>query len=329
MLEESAVAKDKEITNPEDSFVMSDKSKDFVHFEPLSLGGGVSIDTSGSDNGFLVCARTGWTNPPGDSNCAQAAANLARYRRSPSARDVTKLVLVGHGNSGLISTGDGMTPSTVLGYISAGNYNVWQPYFAQLYNHGTFLTLCGCDCGADAAGATFLYQLATLLNRPVRGRTGLVFLSCPGAYISYENGSVWQVAQPGIMPTPIPKPSAKYELPGQAKLKFGSSPLIDLEAVFQIELEHQNGSKNTLESASAQSLAAAGNLSRMAYIEGSIGAVVTGHMVVSAEVKRRRFNKRLVIYNDRVLQDADNSSLYYFCSAAFTEEIRNLRLSKQ
>ena len=30
-----------------------------VHFEPFSLGGGVTIDTSAVDNGFLACARTG------------------------------------------------------------------------------------------------------------------------------------------------------------------------------------------------------------------------------------------------------------------------------
>jgi hypothetical protein len=302
-----------------------DKSRDAVYFDSLSLGGGVTIDTSGNDNGFLACARTGWLNPPGDSTCAQAATNLARYRAT--AFNLTQLVLVGHGNSGLISTGDGMSPSTTQGYISNGNYAVWQPFFAQLLNHGTLLTLCGCDCGADQAGATFLYQLATLLNRPVRGRTGLVYLSCPGAYVTYENGSVWQVAQPGVMPTPIPKPS-HFQLEAQKEIQFESTAPVPFEAVFKVELHDANGRITAVDSVVAKSLAASANLGRKLHIDGALGAVVTGRIVISVEIEGRKMDKTLILYNDRVLQDHEHKYVYYFCSAGFTEEIRGLRTRK-
>jgi hypothetical protein len=305
---------------------LAEESRKFIYFEGLSLGGGVTIDSSNNDNGYLACARTGWTNPPADSTYVQAASNLRNYGFK-HVLNLDKLVLVGHGNAGLISTGDGLSPSTSQGYIAAGTYGAWAPSFGQLFNHGSLLTLCGCDCGAEAAGATFLYQLATLINRPVRGRTGLVFLSCPGAYISYENGSVWQVAQPGIMPTPIPKPFVRSS-GNEQDIEIDGIAAFSSEAIFQVELQFPNGSKNTVESANAQSLAREGNLSRPARIQGAIGAVLTGRVILSADVRGKRFDRSFDMYNDRVLQDTAARTNYYFCSQAFTEEVRNVRTRK-
>jgi hypothetical protein len=301
----------------------------YVHFDSLSLGGGVTIDTSASDNGFLACARTGWVNPPGDGTCQQAAQNLLGYGMAlgsakPGAQDISRLVIVGHGNAGLISTGDGQSPSTVLGYISSGNYAVWQPYFAPLYNHGSLLTLCGCDCGAEAAGALFLYQLATLINRPVRGRTGLVFLSCPGAYITYENGSVWQVAQPGVMPTPIPKPHTVAIPSDKIELASGVSELSELT---RLTIHLPNGAAVRLDDQRGRSLAMAANLGQLVRIKGTPGAVTTGVVEVFVRTHKTESGHAFTIYNDRLLQDRSDPTAFYFCSAAFTQELNTLRLA--
>ena len=118
------------------------KRKVFTHYEPFSLGGGVTIDTATGqyDNGFLACARTGWASPKADSTFVQAATNLASYQLAQTQDGVeilntSLLVLVGHGNSGLISTGDGMMPRTAQGYISSGTYSAWSQSFANVKGH--------------------------------------------------------------------------------------------------------------------------------------------------------------------------------------------------
>jgi uncharacterized protein DUF4347 len=293
-----------------------------LHFEPFTLGGGVTIDTSTNDDGFLVCARTGWPNPPGDSSYAQAAANLLRYGFAD--RNVSQLVLVGHGNSGIISTGDGMLPSTATGYISAGTYANWAPSFAQLKNHGTFLTLCGCDCAVGSAGSSFLSQLANLLDRPVRGRTGLVYLTCPGAYLSYENGSVWQVAQPGRVPPAILEPQYPYDDSCRTFHLMGLHQL-PLEAIISAEVSFHKKNVKHLNKQEATQLLRAANTNKKIHIRGSLGAILTAEVTVELDSHEGAQKVTLKIYNDRIAQLAEEPGSYYFCSPPFREQLKEIR----
>lgn len=306
-----------------------------LHIEPFSLGGCVTIDTSSNDDGFLACARTGWPHPPGDSTSSQAAANLAACGattldttgNAPSnndkhdPRNMSLLVLVLHGNSGIISTDDGMTPHSPLGYISSSNFSTWQLSFAQIH-HGQFLTLCGCDCGAGASGADFLYDLATTIGMPVRGRTGLVYLTCPGAYLSYENGSVWQAAEPGVRPTPIPSPSYQVERSRGEFLFSGTIP-VKRGQIRRIEMTHSRGTI-VLDAKAADDFLALANVSQPYTINGAPEAILTGKVTVFWDEGESESKRELNLFNDRLLQDVEHLDTFYLCSGAFSENIRNL-----
>jgi hypothetical protein len=304
-----------------------------LHYEPFELGGGVTVDNSSGqyDNGFLACARTGWSNPKLDSTFVQAAANLSSYaniaEKGTSPKNLSNLVLVGHGTAGLISTGDGLSPRTTQGYISASNYTSWATAFSTIRGHGQLLTLCGCDCGANQVGAQFLFQLATLLNMPVRGRTGLVFLSCPGAYISYENGSVWQVAQPGVMPNPIPQPIIAVAAAPLTQIWLKATGMVAIESVESILLTTVNGKQQTVSSEQAHSLLGWTNLDKPVEIDASPSAIMTAKMTIRGNRSGRGFQGELLVYNDRLLQHADDLKTFNWCSPAFTQALGHLRLS--
>lgn len=299
----------------------------FLYRDSLSLGGCVSIDNSANDNGFLACARTGWPHPGSHGSYSQAAANLRACSPGSGILNTSNLVLVGHGNSGLISTGDGMTPQSSGGWISSGNYVSWQSGFAALRNRGQFFTFCGCDCGADQSGADFVYLMATLINYPVRGRTGLVFLSCPGAYISYENGSVWQVAQPGVHPNPIPKPGHLFNVRKRSLLRIGDVKSVALEQVLSATISFgKGGGRSTkLKGVDAQSLVLLANFASPARIDGSPAALQTGQLEVRFEHNRSEISRRFIIYNDRLLQDIVDKTRYYFCSSSFASSLQHFR----
>lgn len=304
-----------------------------AHLEPFQLGGGVTIDTATGpyDDGFLSCARTGWSNPRGDSTFVEAGANLASYggtqaKRRNSDRNVSKLVLVGHGNSGIISTGDGMVPRTVQGYISAGTYSAWAPYFAGVAGHGVFLTLCGCDCGADAIGAQFLYQLATLLNMPVQGRSGIVYLSCPGAVLSYENGSVWQVATPGVMPTPIPKPNGTVPAIPSTRLWFCSTGSVKVSTVDSVLMRLPSGRVNNLPIDRARTLLALASLDKPFTTGASASAHLTAQLNVRGVKSNVPYETNLTVFNDRLIRHDEDTTIYNSCGPAFTQELQALKL---
>jgi hypothetical protein len=303
------------------------KTEILPYIEPFQLGGGVTIDSAASqyDDGFLACARTGWVNPKADGTFVDAAANLAGYSLRAGDKNISKLVLVGHGQSGLISTGDGNQPRTAQGYISSWTYSAWSASFAKVSGHGVFLTLCGCDCGADAVGAQFLYQLATLLNMPVQGRTGLIYLSCPGAVISYETGSVWQVAQPGVLPNPIPKPFIRLSNSAPREINLVDRPPVDFRSFQSVSIKFPRKRVVELDDVMGQSLLALANVERPFLFNGVPSAVLTA--TISLTTKSRRSESRITfrVYNDRLLQAESNPTVYYGCSSAFSQGLNDIR----
>jgi len=303
----------------------------FTHVGPFSLGGGVTIDSCSPqyDDGAMACARTGWVNPKADSTFVQAASNLASYSRIEvkdklSDKNLSLLVLVGHGTAGLISTGDGTVPRTAQGYISSATYGAWQPFFANIRGHGQFLTLLGCDCGAGAAGAQFLYQLATLINMPVQGRTGLIYLSCPGAYVSYQNGSVWQVAQPGVLPTPINPPTGSLRaIPPQA-IWLKAKGMVPIGSIESVTISSPAGRTANLTSETALSLITMANLDQPLTAPGDPTAVLTAKIVISFKQRRTKFQMTFLVFNDRLLRHDNDPATFNLCSPGFTEALHRL-----
>src|SRR6266571_1409800 len=172
--------------------------------EPTSAGAGqfgtpLTMST-GSDNGFLACAAAVLAPNFRNDNTSQAFDNLAGAQ-SPS----TQAVISGHGNSGLICTGNGDHCGAAGTIVANWNQAQWQASAAKIVGKFGALRLLGCDVGADQEGADLLYQMATVTKMPVDGPTYLVW--CGGGNVWTDPKSKWQRATPTNKPAPIPKPT--------------------------------------------------------------------------------------------------------------------------
>ena len=159
---------------------------------------------------------------------------------------------------------------------------------------------------------------------PVQGRTGLVYLSCPGAIVSYQNGSVWQVAQPGILPSPInpPSGSARSSLVDHIWLRqFG---LIALSAVRSVAISTASGRRIVLDDNRAKMLLAAANLDEPLLEEGVPAAILTGKLEITVKKNKTTESIVLLVYNDRLLQHEADPTTYNLGSPAFQSEFRML-----
>lgn len=87
-----------------------------------------------------------------------------------------KLIIMGHGAQGNISTGDGRRRE-VCKHIN-GNRAEWEPILNELkgrFCKGAEIILFGCDVGAGEAGGAKLKELADFFKVPVRAPTRAVY----------------------------------------------------------------------------------------------------------------------------------------------------------
>ena len=92
--------------------------------------------SGGADNGFLDCARSHTPGYRSDSTTAQAVNNLVACIGAGTG----VANIVGHGNDGLIVTGQGQAPSDPQRFITTWNENIWGPLCRALRGKG--LCLC-------------------------------------------------------------------------------------------------------------------------------------------------------------------------------------------
>jgi hypothetical protein len=174
-------------------------------------GSPMTMET-GSDNGFLQCAASALGPNFRNGNTDQAFQSLSTQ---PNAANVA--VIVGHGNSGLICTGDGdHCGSTATTIIETYTQATWKPSAAKIAGRFYMLRLLGCDTGADQSGADLLFELAKVIERPVIAPTYLVW--CGSGKVWLDPKARWQQATPTMKPNPIPKPT--FTLAASSRYKF-------------------------------------------------------------------------------------------------------------
>nr|WP_152029974.1 hypothetical protein [Pseudomonas sp. LPH1] len=195
----------------------------YQEYEVNGIGEHNSV-SDGPDNGANNCMSGRFWSCMRHGSTAQAVSNyLGRLKvtdsSSPSFEGYSKedavifkgagnLNIGGHGNEGLLETGVGQNgPFDIGKYILTWNQSVWESEFQKLRpKNFTMMSIYSCHTGAGADGARLLWMMANSLQRAVRGRTGLTYCGSNG--ITFEKGSVWQVASPGpTMPNPIPAPT--------------------------------------------------------------------------------------------------------------------------
>jgi hypothetical protein len=295
--------------------------------EGLSIGGDVTIDSStgANDNGALACMRTAWSNPMSDSSTTQAVSNLLSVARRRDTLNLNLLVMVGHGNEGLITTGSGQGSLNPGTYLSIWNQSGdWGPQLQRLAGKTyTMLTLLACDTGANSDGATLLSQVANASNHTVRARTGLV--NCGGGSITYQDGSTWQMATPGApAPTPIPWPSPPPGSKVVVMRKGRAWQTVQIAHVQRVSYVGHPPGRGAVEltGASAQDVASLVDFAHPVSGFGNPLARFTGTFTVDIAVGKQAATVQFHVYNYRILTDR-RTGVSYLASA----ELRNALIS--
>lgn len=271
----------------------------------------VSIDQTTNDNGFLNCARLGEPGASNHGSTAQAIANLLACLGAPTGT----ANLIGHGDDGIIVTGTGQNANDPDKYISLGNAIHWRSYVRQLRGHVYSFSLWACHPGTGDAGADFLYSIAQTVNCQVGGPTG--FLYCDNGRLWLEPNSVWQVATPTYRPPAIPAPTPHFM--SYLEMEFameGKTNLVKLESVTEVIYTPTFGRSRvatTLAGNDARDLLSLVRFDAPFQPGGNPAALVTGILTVKFGEQTREFD----IFNNRLLQDRSNPTLFYQATASF------------
>jgi hypothetical protein len=286
----------------------------FFGGEAAPLGDAVTIDRSPND-AALAAVRNCFPGHGDHAGNQEAFQNLNRFFGGGQGEGV----IVGHGNQGLIVTNKAAGQYGNNDWMTCNNWDFWRNLATSLRGHTTFTKLIACHVGAADVGAALLWELAVFTNAPVSGPTGLVYPN-PNGTITYEPGSVWQVATPGPNPpAAIPAPQHQIMALGvTVDLQFRSPAgmfTVPLRAVTSV-VYHRGPSRG----AEARILSLVDGAGLLRLIDfghpfnpgGPPLALTTGHLDVAFTVEDGSEHTRsLVIYNDRLVHEPQGDTYYY------------------
>lgn len=296
--------------------------------EVLGVGNAVTIDSS-PDNGFLNCACGAYGGCMRHDSTSTAINNLTGVLQLAIA-GTKNPIIVGHGNEGLLITGQGQNASDPNKYMMTWNEYLWGPEVQRLQPKAfPILTIISCHTGAGQSGADFLFALAKRINHPVQARTGLTY--CGGNQLSFENNSTWQVATPTSKPNPIAAPTPHFttDLSLVAFDKGGINMHLDTTAGVEITIYNASAvAQKDAQRFQVSGDAALGLLSLIDFNNpfkpgGVPAAIVTGILEIKGkDEKGAPLVRDFTIFNDRLLQDNDTMDVFYYLASGFRDSIR-------
>jgi hypothetical protein len=242
-----------------------------------------------------------------------------------------RVMMVGHGHSGLINTGSGEVTGGQYTRISLGNMFIWQDQLDDLRNHISELIFFSCDTAALLNGPRFLVRVAQKVEKRVHGFTGLLFIDDQGN-ISCETNGKWLHADPSD-PLPPQVPALRLfeivtmdmQLKDDGAIRTFKISQISAFSYFASE-EREKGPLLYLEGTQAQTLASMVNFAEISEVSGVPLAMVTG--VVEIQFEEGSTRRSFTIYNDRLLQDQLAPEAFYFASPEFSAALSEARLYK-
>ena len=266
----------------------------------------------------MDCARSHTPGYRSDSTTAQAVNNLVACIGAGTG----VANIVGHGNDGLIVTGQGQAPSDPQRFITTWNENIWGPLCRALRGKATTIKLWACHPGTAQAGADLLYAMMQETNATCMGPTGFLYCGPQGLYL--EGNSTWQVASPGHpKPNPIPAPTPHFIVSiATWNLNMGGAPVVTLADVHTVEVRRDGNSLLSLRDDAARSFLRLVDFSNPFHIEGFVGAIITGELTITHhDASGTPHEEKFLIYNNRlVVRDVD-PPLYYQCSEGFAQAL--------
>lgn len=296
--------------------------------DPTATGSGKQAATasSGPDNGFLNCTASKYagcrrhgTTRAGVDNLLALAVALAVDEQAAGA---LSCVMIGHGNEGLFTTGVGQGSTYDKDkWVLTWNRSVWEPEIARLRGKPfAILTIMSCTTGAGDDGAELLFRIATAIDKPVQARTGLTY--CNGG-ITFEPGSTWQVAQPGVRPSPIPAPSHHLVSADTMLMALeGGTQDVAPSDIQRIVVTVPTGfvraaAEFELSGAEAQALAADVLFVGEPFQAGLVGGLVTAEVMAELKLRGETRRERFVVWNDTLIQNSATGFAHYVDKSAF------------
>jgi hypothetical protein len=279
-------------------------------FHSQGIGEHNSVETGQPDNGALACGAAHFWNPMRNGTTKELVNNFLGRLATQSGN----LNIDGHGDIGQIATGGGQDPSWDPDkdqLVADWNIAGWAQEISPLKNKAfTILTIYSCDTGANQGGADLLFQMANILNRPVRARTDEV--TCGVGGILYTGGT-WQVAYPGPKPpTVIPKTGAVILA---EKIRSETCYVTPYSLSFRKKDVLKVTIQRSMQGSRATILFGKPAIDfvemLMAYPEVDIGgqplALLTGSVTIDLVIQDRESTIGFNIYNDRIVMSGSST----------------------
>lgn len=271
----------------------------------------------GADNGFLDCARAHTPGFMSHGTTAECATNLSNCLGV--GQGIANIV--GHGNDGLIVTGQGQAPSDPNKFITTWNENIWGPLLKSLKGKAGTIKLWACHPGTAQAGADLLYAMMLETNATCLGPTGFLYCSNNGLYL--EANSTWQISSPGHpKPPPIKAPTPHFQIARDKwSLRISDGHMINLGDVQSVEFRRGQQSLLLLRDEMARGVLRFVDFASPVQIDGVLGAIVTAEIVITISAQGRPRELKFLVYNNRLLVSEGEPPSYYRCSEGFVEAL--------
>jgi hypothetical protein len=293
----------------------------------------ISIDRGPDDTNYLPNARAHWPNHYDHSNVAECGANLLNCCKNlPNGGN---LLIVGHGNVGILSVGGGKELGNFDQILSSGNWQrninnpappypyYWKNDFVDLYGLVNYLIVWGCYVGAEASGAALLYQLSHTIGASVSAYTGLVYGNGKP-----EPGGEWQISNLNDRTPPDPKHKVSNPAPTRRGLltlmNLYNKPehkSIPVEDIKSCELSLYGRASQIFYGKEAQEFLNTINLEEPVINTHGIGAIITGHLILNLSLDGKEQSRKFTILADSILKDEASPATYYRFNSLFNEVI--------
>lgn len=262
--------------------------------------------SSGADNGANNCDAVHFWNAARHGTTEEMVNNLL-------ACGYSACNVGGHGNKGQFETGYGQGDYDKLKGINLYNAYYWRPHIERLAAKSSpVLSVYSCHTGEGEEGADLLYYMATILKWAVRARTGFTYCGSNG--VTFEPGSVWQVASPDFRPPPIAAPSPHF-LPAYKSIVTVGDPVatfhflaVDEVVITKFEQADTGAATKTLTGPDALSFLEYVKASDLIQIDGSVMGLVTH----SIELKHAGGRSSFTVYNGRMAVDDSDPKLGFY-----------------
>ena len=235
-------------------------------------------------------------------------------------RDAKRVMIVGHGVTGLIITGTGAVAPDPDKRIGIDNIGDWKPLLAKLKDRITEIVFCSCDTGRDPRGPILLQEVANTTGARCSAFTGMIFIDEDGN-ITCEKQGMWRYFDP----QPGPGPSVynlRKEVAMEVNLKFDDDyRTVRLEgpsAIAYFVAETPDHPNRTLHGDEADRVLRSINFAEPQDLAGVPLAVVTGTLKIRFGGALDAEVRGFTIYNDRLLQDQLAIHTFYQTSPDFS-----------